>query len=178
MPDFTFQNFRKYIAEADIQSQEAEESDMDKVLSKSPKLRYTLMRTLTSQKEPGPITDKEIRDVVTDIKVIQKRPTTFRIIFKNSNYMDLKYDPTPSMVNSPKNYTPSDYFRARVLGKIYDLGVGSQYEQCLDQIGIALRQNPIDTKNPDLETQAIEKGETPTEEVPAGPNPKEPETES
>jgi len=174
-----FESFRKSISEADIEPQEVEPSDMDVVLSKSPKLRYALMKTLTSQKDLGPTTDKEIKDIVTDIKVISYRPTTFRIVFKNSNYIDLKYDPTPAMVKSPKDYTPSDYFRAIVLGKTYDLGVNSEYEQCLDQIGIAMKQNPIDTKNPDAQdaTTGTDTSEAPPEESetpeePTGPNPR------
>jgi len=177
LPDFVFENFRKYIAEAEIASQEAEQSDMDKVLLRYPKLRYTLIKVLTSQKDPGPIADKEIKDIVTDIKAICYRPTTFKIVFKNSNYMDLKYDPTPSMVKNPQEYTPSDYFRVTVLGKDYDLGLNSDYEQALDQIAIAMSHNPIDTKNPDLQDQATENGEAPEE--PQGPKPKEePEPES
>jgi len=180
-PFHPYEAFKRKLYEAEIESQEAEESDMDKVLAKSPKVRYTLMKTLTSQKEPGPIADKEIKDIVTDIKVISYRPTTFRIVFKNSNYMDLKYDPTPQMVKSPENYTPSDYFRVRVLGKVYDLGVNSEYQQSLDSIAIAMRQNPIDTKNPDMEDQSLAGGgeETPPEEEeapepePTGPNPKQ-----
>jgi len=64
---------------------------------------------------------------------------------------------------------------------VYDLGVNSEYQQSLDSIAIAMRQNPIDTKNPDMEDQSLAGGgeETPPEEEeapepePTGPNPKQ-----
>ena len=176
MKDNIFENFKRTIYEADIapEVKAQEESDMDKTLRKSPKVRLTLMKLITSQKDWSDIAEEEIHDIVTDIKCISKRPTTFRVVFKNSNYMDLKYDPTPQMVSHPDKFAATDYFRARVLGKTYDLGVNSQYEQCLDQIGVAMRQNPIDTSNPDEQDQATASGEGGgEEESPLPPSPEE-----
>lgn len=156
-----FENFKRSLREVEIapEVKEQEESDMDKVISEHPQIAQTLMKLLTSQKEWSDVANEEIHDIVTDIKELSKRPTTLRIVFKNANYMDLKYDPTPQMVKYPDKFAASDYFRVRVLGKTYDLGVNSQYEQCLDQIAVAMRQNPIDTSNPDEQDQATASGE-------------------
>ena len=101
-----FYNFKRKLHEAEGDEAAPEEeapaeqapkqtSDLDKVLSKSPKVMYTLMKLLSSQSSVNDKADKEIREIVSDIKIITYRPTTFRIVLKNANYFDLVYDPTP-----------------------------------------------------------------------------------
>lgn len=162
-----FYNFKKALFEAEQSDADQDrekfatnESDLEKVLKKSPKVTYTLMRLLTSQKEVNQKAQDEIRDIVTDIKIISFRPTTFRIIFKNSNYFDLVYNPSPLEVQNPEKYKPSDFFRVAIVGKRYDLSNDSEFEQALDYIGQCLKFNPIDSKNPDEEQAATSGGDS------------------
>lgn len=164
MSNNPFFNFKKSLYEADAPEQQ--ESDLEKVLRTAPKVTYTLMRLLTSQKTVNDKAQKEIRDIVADIKVIAFRPTTFRIIFKNSNYFDLVYDPSPLEVKYEKDFKPSDFFRVVIAGKRYDIANDSSFEQALDYINQALKLNPIDSNNPDQQ-QASTSAETPPEETPA-----------
>jgi hypothetical protein len=151
-----FFNFKKNLYEAE---QEAEsEPDLEKVLRKSPKVVYTLMKLLTSQKEVNASAQKEIRDIVSDIKMISYRPTTFRIIFKNSNYFDLVYDPTPLQIKREDGLPASDLFKVAIAGKRYDLANKSSFEQALDYVGQALKYNPIDSSNPDTQQADSEDG--------------------
>ena len=149
-----FFNFSRKLYEA-----EADEPDLEKVLKKSPKVTYTLMRLLTSQKEVNQKAQEEIRNVVGDIKIISFRPTTFRIVFKNSNYFDLIYDPSPLELKSENDYKPSDFFRVAIVGKRYDLSNQSAFEQSLDYIGQCMKYNPIDSNNPDEQQAATADGE-------------------
>lgn len=152
-----FFNFKKSLHEAEVDTVVEQQSDLEKVLKNSPKVTYTLMRLLTSQTSVNQKAQDEIREIVADIKIISYRPTTFRVIFKNSNYFDLVYDPTPEEVKNEKRYKPIDFFRAVIAGKRYDLSNNSAFEQTLDYIGQALKYNPIDSNNPD-EQQAATTG--------------------
>lgn len=136
------------------------DSDLEKLLAKSPKVVYTLTRLLTSQKSPNQVAKNEIREILADVKVISYRPTTFRMIFKNSNYFDLIYDPTPQELKTPENFTPMDSFRIAILGKRYDLADDSSFQQALDYIGQCMKYNPIDSSNPDLQQQADQGAES------------------
>ena len=153
-----FYNFKRKLHEAEgdeIPTEDAPDqvSDLDKVLEKSPKVVYTLMKLLSSQSSVNDKADKEIREIVSDIKIITYRPTTFRIVLKNANYFDLVYDPTPSEISNEKSYSPSDFFRVVISGKRFDLGNNSSFEQALDYIGQIMKHNPIDSNNPDLQQQ-------------------------
>lgn len=159
-----FYNFKRRLHEAEgdeaapeegVPAEEAPQqaSDLDKVLEKSPKVVYTLMKLLSSQSSVNDKADKEIREIVSDIKIITYRPTTFRIVLKNANYFDLVYDPTPLELSNEKSYSPSDFFRVVVAGKRFDLGNKSSFEQALDYIGLTMKNNPIDSNNPDLQQQ-------------------------
>jgi hypothetical protein len=157
-----FYNFKRKLheAEGDQPDEEAPEeqspetvSDLEKVLKTSPKVLYTLTKLLSSQSSVNDKANKEIREIVSDIKIITFRPTTFRIVLKNANYFDLMYDPTPSELANPNSYSPSDFFRVIVAGKRYDLGNKSSFEQALDYIGQAMALNPIDSNNPDIQQQ-------------------------
>lgn len=138
-------------------------TDLEKVLMRAPKIRYVLMKLLTSQEKEGPKVAEEVQEIASDIKCISYRPTTFRVIFKNGNTMDLIYDPSPSDLKNEDKLSPMDMFRLRVLGKVYDLSKKSDYEQSLDTIAICLRESPINSENPDIQ----QSGEAP----PAGDEP-------
>ena len=154
-----FFNFSKKLYEADAEPETEQESDLEKVLSKSPKVTYTLMRLLTSQKSVNDKALDEINNIVGDIKIISYRPTTFRIVFKNSNYFDLIYDPSPMEVKNQGDFVPSDMFRIAIVGKRYDLSNQSSFEQALDYIGQCLKYNPIDSNNPDGQEAATSGGD-------------------
>ena len=159
-PNYFF-NFSKSLYEAEVADAQ---SDLEKILKKSPKVTYTLMRLLTSQKEVNQKAQSEIRDIVGDIKVITFRPTTFRIIFKNSNYFDLVYDPSPLELKGEGDFTPLDFFRVAILGKRYDLSNNSAFEQALDYIGQCMKYTPIDSNNPDEQQAATSDGEEGTDD--------------
>ena len=155
----------------------AQESTMDKVIKRSPKVRGVLTTLLTSQKSVGTAADKELYDIVADVKIITYKPTTFRVIFKNSNYMDLKYDPTPDEVKNARDYQDSDFFRVKIAGRDYDLSNYSESQQVLDSIAIALKNNPIDSNNPDLQQKAGEEAPEGGEEAPAPEKDEVPDSE-
>lgn len=157
-----FFNFKKSLYEAEVEAEQ--ESDMEKVLKKSPKVTYTLMRLLTSQKAVNKKAQDEIRNIVGDIKIISYRPTTFRIVFKNSSYFDLIYDPSPMEIKNERDYPPSDLFRVAIVGKRYDLSNQSDFEQALDYIGQGLKNNPIDSNNPDEQQAATSGAEEPAKD--------------
>lgn len=142
-----FYNFQKNLHEAEAPVEQ--QSDLEKILKKSPKVTNVLTHLLTSQKEVNEKAQAEIRGIVSDIKVISFKPTTFRIIFQNANYFDLIYDPSPIEVNHEVDFKPIDFFRVAIAGKRYDLSNHSSFEQTLDYIGQALKYNPIDSNNPD-----------------------------
>jgi hypothetical protein len=159
MTDYFF-NFKKNLYEAQEEPVTGESSDMEKILTKSPKVTSALTALLTSQKEVNQKAQDELRDVISDIKVIQLRPTTFRIVFKNSNYFDLIYDPSPLEVKNEKDYNPIELFRVAIVGKRYDLANKSSFEQALDYIGQCMKFNPIDSNNPDTQQANTEDGDT------------------
>lgn len=129
-------------------SAEDDSSDLDRVLNNSKKVNYTLVKLLTTYEEPNDKTKEELKNLITDIRCISYKPTTFRIILANGNFFDLKYDPTPSQLKYPSDYKPSDLFVANILGKHYNLSNKSEYEQCLDYIQKIQRENPILVKEP------------------------------
>jgi hypothetical protein len=159
-PDFSYTfKVRLFEAEEADKTQAESQSDLEKVLTKSPKVANALMALLTSQSSLNSKAQEEIRDVVSDIKVITYRPTTFRIIFKNTNYFDLIYDPSPLEVRNEKDYKAIDFFRVAIKGKRYYLSNGSDFEQALDYICQCMKSNPIDSNNPDEQQAATSGGE-------------------
>lgn len=149
-----------------------QESTLLKVMNKSPKVRSVLTQLLTSQSKVGDKADTEIQDIVGDVKVIAYRPSTFRVVFKNSNYIDLIYDPTPDEVKNGGDYQDSDFFKVKVAGRKYDLSNYSDSQQVLDSISIVLKNNPIDSNNPDLQQKAGDGEEEAPAEEPATPEDK------
>jgi hypothetical protein len=153
------------------------ESNLEKVLSKSPKVTNVLLKLLTTQKSKNDKALEQIRNTVSDIRCISYKPTTFRVVIPNGNYFDIKYDPTPLELRYPEDFSPSDSFQVIVSGKKYNISNRSEYEQALDYINILLKTNPI-TKEPEPDAEpAAAGGETPPEgEAPAEETPPEEET--
>jgi hypothetical protein len=137
------------------------ESNLEKVLSKSPKVTNVLLKLLTTQKSKNDKSLEQIRNTVSDIRCISYKPTTFRVVIPNGNYFDIKYDPTPLELNYPEDFSPSDSFQVIVSGKKYSISNRSEYEQALDYINILLKTNPI-TKEPEPDAEPAA-GETPPE---------------
>jgi hypothetical protein len=137
------------------------ESNLEKVLSKSPKVTNVLLKLLTTQKSKNDKALEQIRNTVSDIRCISYKPTTFRVVIPNGNYFDIKYDPTPLELRYPEDFSPSDSFQVIVSGKKYNISNRSEYEQALDYINILLKTNPI-TKEPEPDAEPAA-GETPPE---------------
>ncbi len=126
-----------------------QETDKDKILRNSKKVTSVLTKLLSSQKNGGDKSLSELQDLISDIKVISYKPTTFRIVVANSNYFDLIYDPAPMQVQYPEDYQDIDSFTVKVAGKKYKIGNNSQFEQALDALNKIMRENPIGT-NPEI----------------------------
>ena len=139
------------------------ESNLEKILSKSPKVTSVLLKLLSSQSKKNDKSVEQIRDTVSDIRCISYKPTTFRVVIPNGNYFDIKYDPTPLELNYPEDFNPADSFQVLVSGKKYSIANKSEYEQAMDYINILLKTNPV-TKEPEPgEEPAAAGGETPPE---------------
>lgn len=138
------------------------QSNLEKVLSKSPKVTNVLLKLLTTQKSKNDKALEQIRSTVSDIRCISYKPTTFRVVIPNGNYFDLKYDPTPLELNYPEDFSPSDSFQVIVSGKKYSISNKSEYEQAMDYINILLKTSPI-TKEPEPDAEPAA-GDTPPEE--------------
>lgn len=179
---YIFQN--KLLEAAEVTPVE-NESNLDKILNKSPKVTSVLVKLLTSQKSKNTKSIEQIRSTVSDIRCISYKPTTFRVVIPNGNYFDLKYNPTPNELKYPEDFTPSDAFQVIVSGKKYDIANNSEYEQAIDYINNLLKTNPI-TKEPEAGEEpapgAEPGGEPPAEgpeggELPAPPEEETPEPE-
>lgn len=144
------------------------ESDMEKVLSRSKKVRSVLIKLLTGQENDSEKGIKELRNIVTDIKCIAYKPTTFRVVFKNGNYFDLKYSPVPLQIQYPEDFKPEDAFVVLISGKKYNITNKSEYQQALDYLNRAMKQQPVN--------QAA-KAEEETPEEPAAEEPEETDSE-
>lgn len=163
-----FDIFKKIIKEEETVV--TKESDKDKILRKSPKIRKTLSSLLSSQKSNNDSSDKELNNLISDIKVIAYKPSTFRIILTNSNHFDLIYDPTPQQLKHKDQFEDLDFFTCRVAGKKYFISNNSEFEQAIDAINKAMRENPIGSAGPGEEPGATDQG---SEELPAEETPEE-----
>jgi len=164
-PNF-HQIFRYRLAEeAEITPVETE-SNLDKILNKSPKITSVLLKMLTTGNKKTPDTVDQIRNTVSDIRCISYNPTTFRVVIPNGNFFDIKYNPTPLELDYPEDYEPSDSFQIIASGKKYDIVNKSEYEQALDNINILLSTAPI-AKEPEPEEEPAPAGESP--ETPESP---------
>jgi len=162
-PNF-FENFRyKFLfEEAEITPVETE-SNLEKVLAKSPKITSVLVKLLTSEKSKNDTALEQIRSTVSDVRCISYKPTTFRVVIPNGNYFDIKYNPTPLELEYPEDYSPTDAFQVLVSGKKFNIGNRSEYEDAMDYINILLKTAPV-TKEPEPEEAPAETA--PEEETP------------
>lgn len=175
-PNF-YEIFRHKLIEQDeeeqISTKVENESTIEKVLRKSKKIPEVLTKLLTTETSYNEEAKKQIREVVSDLRCIAYRPTTFRVVIPNGNYFDLKYDPTPLELDYPEDYNASDSFTVLVSGKKYNIVNKSELEQCLDYINILLKTKPV-TKEPEpeeapaapAEPEAPAEEELPKEEEP------------
>jgi hypothetical protein len=178
----------KVLLEVEITKVE-NESNLEKIIKKSPKVTNTLIKLLTTQEKKSKKSVDQLREVVSDIRCIAYKPTTFRVVIPNGSFFDLKYNPSPLELNYPEDFKDSDFFQVIANGKKYDIVNRSEYEQALDQINILLKNKPI-TKEPEPEggegeappeggdeTKELDTGEAPPEgeEAPPEEEPKEPE---
>ena len=185
-----YEIFRKKVLwEAEITPVETE-SNLEKIIRKSPKVTNTLIKLLTTEEKKGKKSIEQLREVISDIRCIAYKPTTFRVVIPNGSFFDLKYNPSPLELKYPEDYKDFDFFQVIANGKKYDIVNRSEYEQALDQINILLKNKPI-TKEPEPEegeggaapegggeTGGLDTGEeTPPEgeETPPEEEPKEPE---
>lgn len=164
-PNF-FENFRyKWLfEEAEITPVETE-SNLEKILTKSPKLTSVLVKMLTTQNKANEEALEQIRNTVSDMRCISYKPTTFRAVIPNGNYFDIKYNPTPLEIEYPEDYEPTDSFQILVSGKKFNISNKSEYEQAMDYINILLKTSPI-TKEPEPEEEPVPAEETGGEETP------------
>lgn len=143
----------KVLYEVEI-TQVENESNLEKIIKKSPKVTNTLIKLLTTQDKKNIKGVDQLREVVSDIRCISYKPTTFRVVIKNGNFFDLKYNPTPLELRYPEDFNPSDSFQVLVSGKKYNISNRSEYEQALDYINILLKTDPI-TKEPSPEEEPV-----------------------
>jgi hypothetical protein len=109
-------------------------------------LRTVLSKLLTSDKETGLYDDDELNQLLSKIEVVQFKPTTFRVTFKNGNNFSLTYDPSPSQIQDIKRkikVSAMTLYYCKISGKRYYLGNRSEYYQCLKYINKLLTEKPI-----------------------------------
>lgn len=155
----------KRLSEVEI-TQIENESNLEKIIKKSPKVTNTLVKLLTTQEKKNLKSIEQLREVISDIRCIAYKPTTFRVVMPNGNFFDLKYNPSPLELQYPEDFKESDSFQVIANGKKYDIVNRSEFEQALDQINILLKTSAI-TKEPEPEGEPApaEGGEeTPPEE--------------
>ncbi len=159
-----YKTFKNRLLEEEKVSAVDNESDMEKILKNSKKITYVLTKLLTTQNSYNEEAKAQIRDMVSDIKCISYKPTTFRIVISNSNFFDLKYDPTPLELKHPEDFEPSDSFVVIVSGKKYNIANRSEFEQCLDNINNVLKSNPITKSTEEIPSEDQNTEEQPPEE--------------
>ena len=131
------------------------------ILGKFPTVKKTLVKLLTS----------EYDEFVEDVKWTVPKPSTFKVVLKNGQSLDLKWT--------------GKGFEATIEGKGYFINNVSQYQQALDALGRILRDGPISQgEEPGGEDFAAEPaaaggggGEFPGAEAGAEPAPAEPGAE-
>lgn len=126
-------------------------SDMEKILQRSKKVTETLIKLLTDQTSVTDKAKEQLRNVVTDIKAISMKPTTFRIVLKNGNFFSLKYDPSPLQLKYPEKFETGDSFTVIVSGKRYEIGNRAEFEQALDYINKLMATKPVAQAKPEEE---------------------------
>jgi hypothetical protein len=170
-----YQIFRYKLAEEEVKTPVETESNLDKILRKSKRITSVLTQLMTTQKKVNQEAKDQLKEVISDIKCISYKPTTFRVVIPNGNYFDLKYDPTPLELQYPNDYEPKDSFTVIVSGKRFNIANNSELESSMEYINKLLSTKPIG-KAPE---EAPEPGEAPKTgpEAPVEPGEEEaPET--
>jgi hypothetical protein len=161
--------FKLKLKEEEVVTPIENESNLEKILEKPNKVSKVLALLLTTQKSLNDEAKTQLREVVSDIKCISYKPTTFRVVIPNGNYFDLKYDPTPLNIQYPDDFQPKDSFTVIVSGKKFHIANNSELDSAIDYINILLSTSPIGKESepgaePAAEPETPPEGETPPEE--------------
>ena len=161
--------FKLKLKEEEVVTPIENESNLEKILEKPNKISKVLALLLTTQNSLNDEAKTQLREVVSDIKCISYKPTTFRVVIPNGNYFDLKYDPTPSNIQYPDDFQSKDSFTVIVSGKKFHLANNSELDSAIDYINILLSTSPIGKEpepgaEPAAEPETPPEGETPPEE--------------
>ena len=161
--------FKLKLKEEEVVTPSENESNLEKILEKPNKISKVLALLLTTQNSLNDEAKTQLREVVSDIKCISYKPTTFRVVIPNGNYFDLKYDPTPLNIQYPDDFQSKDSFTVIVSGKKFHLANNSELDSAIDYINILLSTSPIGKEpepgaEPAAEPETPPEGETPPEE--------------
>ena len=161
--------FKLKLKEEEVVTPIDNESNLEKILEKPNKISKVLALLLTTQNSLNDEAKTQLREVVSDIKCISYKPTTFRVVIPNGNYFDLKYDPTPLNIQYPDDFQSKDSFTVIVSGKKFHLANNSELDSAIDYINILLSTSPIGKEpepgaEPAAEPETPPEGETPPEE--------------
>jgi hypothetical protein len=119
----TKEELKEVILEAYIELLKEEEpvlkTSTQEILGKFPTVKKTLVKLFTS----------EYDEFVEDVKWTVPKPSTFKVVLKNGQALDLRWT--------------GKGFEATVEGKGYFLNNVTQYQQALDAVGRILRDGPI-----------------------------------
>ena len=154
--------FKLKLKEEEVVTPIENESNLEKILEKPNKISKVLALLLTTQNSLNDEAKTQLREVVSDIKCISYKPTTFRVVIPNGNYFDLKYDPTPLNIQYPDDFQSKDSFTVIVSGKKFHLANNSELDSAIDYINILLSTSPIG-KEPEPGAEPAAEPETPTE---------------
>ncbi len=117
------EELKQVILEAYVELLKEEEpvlkTSTQEILGKFPTVKKTLVKLFTS----------EYDEFVEDVKWTVPKPSTFKVVLKNGQALDLRW--------SGKG------FEATIEGKGYFLNNVTQYQQALDAVGRILRDGPI-----------------------------------
>lgn len=161
--------FKLKLKEEEVVTPIENESNLEKILEKPNKISKVLALLLTTQNSLNDEAKTQLREVVSDIKCISYKPTTFRVVIPNGNYFDLKYDPTPLNIQYPDDFQSKDSFTVIVSGKKFHLANNSELDSAIDYINILLSTSPIGKEpepgaEPAAGPETPPEGETPPEE--------------
>ena len=161
--------FKLKLKEEEVVTPIENESNLEKILEKPNKISKVLALLLATQNSLNDEAKTQLREVVSDIKCISYKPTTFRVVIPNGNYFDLKYDPTPLNIQYPDDFQSKDSFTVIVSGKKFHLANNSELDSAIDYINILLSTSPIGKEpepgaEPAAGPETPPEGETPPEE--------------
>ena len=119
----TKEELKEVILEAYVELLKEEEAVLktstQEILGKFPTVKKALVKLFTS----------EYPEFVTDVKWTVPKPSTFKVVLKNGQALDLRWT--------------GKGFEATIEGKGYFLNNVTQYQQALDAVGRILRDGPI-----------------------------------